>query len=267
MPSRPPQEHTDCQAPTRVRLTAFGGTDKGKRRGHNEDAFLCEAGRGVLLVADGMGGLAHGEVASQEVVSGVSRALSRGDRLVTGLETAHAVLLRMTSESRRGESMGSTAVAVSWNAGEPSVSVTWIGDSRAYLWRDGALEQLTRDHSLVQDLLDMQLITAADAERHPNRNVITRALGVHAEQALQIDSVQIAVQPGDRLLLCSDGLSGFLPEQRVCGVLSEGADDPLTVERLIRLTLDETAAGDNVTVICASVLRLIDAPATSAEPV
>lgn len=255
MASRHGSPSTPLSASGNIRLTACGVTDTGRLRNQNEDAFLCETTRGVLLIADGMGGLARGDVASRQVVSSVSAALAAGQDLVDGLKAAHSALLRMTAEARGHEPMGSTAVALSWASSfsASAVSVIWIGDSRAYRWRNGVLEQLTRDHSLVQDLLDMGAISAADAEHHPNRNVITRALGVYGDQPLQIDSAQVTVCPGDRLLLCSDGLSSFLPEARVCEVMAEGGDDEQTAKRLVQLTLDETRAGDNVTVICASV--------------
>lgn len=265
MPSLPKSDEIVRKASETVALTAFGLTDAGKVRDHNEDAFLCDTGLGVLVVADGLGGLARGEVASFEVVSSVSAALARGNRLEEGLEAAHSKLVRMAADAR-GQSMGSTVVALSWKPGEASLSVVWVGDSRAYLWRDGALQQLSRDHSLVQELLDLKLISAADAEHHPNRNVITRALGVRSEQPLQIDSAHVSVQPGDRLLLCSDGLSTYLPEARIRAVMAEGADDEHTVRRLVQLTLDETAAADNVTVICATVLSPEAAPSSAAIP-
>jgi protein phosphatase len=129
------------------------------------------------------------------------------------------------------------------------VRLDWVGDSRAYLWRNDELRQLTRDHSFVQELIDLGAITPQDALDHPDRNVVTRAIGIRDLAEVQVDSVHQELRPGDRIILCSDGLYGYLGEPRIVETLrAAGADDDVA-RLLVTRTLDETDAGDNVTVV------------------
>jgi serine/threonine protein phosphatase PrpC len=227
-----------------------GATDSGKGRSHNEDAFGIDAVHRCAVIADGMGGLARGEVASRLVVDSVLAAIGQGERVASALSHAHRAIQALGA-APNGERMGATAVAVSF--GGRHAQITWMGDSRAYLFRDGKLEQLTKDHSFVQELVDAGAITQAEAEKHPNRNVVTRAVGIADAEARAPAQVRVEVRTGDRILLCTDGLHGYLPSEKIVDELRNGASNSQVPHRLIERTLAESEAGDNITVICAQV--------------
>lgn len=234
-----------------LRVQIGGASHPGLVRDHNEDAYATYPEQSAAVVADGMGGLSKGEVASAMVVAAVSEAMAVRRSAAEGLLDAHQRLCELRAASA-GERMGSTAVAVTVQGRKARID--WVGDSRVYLWRDGVLRQVTRDHSFVAELLEAGALTPEEAEGHPNRNALTRAIGVQDAAALQVDSVDLAVSPGDRLLLCSDGLSGFLGHQRIADCLCNGDSASDMASKLVRLTLDETEAGDNVTAVCMLVL-------------
>jgi protein phosphatase len=233
-----------------MRVTLAGATHTGKQRDHNEDAFGIDLERQLAVIADGMGGLERGEVASRVVVESVLAEALRGEAPATGLKVAHRKILG-NDIAKVGEKMGATAITLRAQDGEAVIN--WVGDSRAYLWRSGQLNQLTKDHSFVQELLDINAITAAEAEKHPNRNVITRGVGLGEIDKLQIDELRLPLQAGDRLLLCTDGLSGYLSNERLQEELRRGGNDQELIQRLIQRTLKDTEAGDNLTVACLSV--------------
>lgn len=233
-----------------MKIVFAGMTDAGKQRDHNEDAYALIPEKNTAVVADGMGGLSHGEVASGLVVSSVVEAMASGRSAQEGLIAAHKAIREasMTSEHER---MGSTAVALSI-AGDLA-SICWVGDSRAYLWRAGALKLLTRDHSFVNELLEAGAISPGEAEVHPNRHVLTRAVGIRDTTDLEVDSVTHKIRPGDRLLLCSDGLYGYLGETAVADCLRTSGDPQWLVRALIERTLRDSEAEDNLTVVCAGI--------------
>jgi PPM family protein phosphatase len=233
-----------------LKIVLAGATHHGKQRDHNEDAFAVLQDQLAAVVADGMGGLARGEVASGMVASVVAEAMQQGRSAAEGLVEAHR-RIRETSISAGSERMGSTAVTLHVVDGEAIVE--WVGDSRAYLWRDQSLRQITKDHSFVEELIDAGAISADDAETHPNRNVLTRAVGIRDTLELKVDSTKVALQAGDRLLLCTDGLHGYLPRTAIIDCLRQGGDANALVQRLIDHTLNETEAGDNITAVCATV--------------
>ncbi len=234
--------------PAAVQLA--GATDAGKSRSHNEDAFGIDAPHRCAVIADGMGGLARGEVASRLVVDSVLAAVGRGDRVAAALAQAHRKIQEL-SAAPTGERMGATAVAVMFRGRE--AQITWMGDSRAYLFRAGNLEQLTKDHSFVQELIDAGAITKAEAEKHPNRNVVTRAVGIADPTDREPAQMRVDLRDGDRILLCTDGLHGYLAQDKIVEELSNGAAAADLPRRLIERTLAESEAGDNITVICAQV--------------
>lgn len=233
-----------------LKIVLAGATHFGKYRDHNEDAFVVLPEQNAAVVADGMGGLARGEVASAMVTDVVSSALRQGQSASQGVVEAHR-RIREASISAGPERMGSTAVTLSVSGKEALIE--WVGDSRAYLWRDGALKQVTKDHSFVEELIDAGAISASDAETHPNRNVLTRAVGIRDTPDLKVDSVTVALQAGDRLLLCTDGLHGYLPQASIVDCMKQGGEVGAIVQRLIERTLAETEAGDNITAVCAAV--------------
>jgi len=227
-----------------------GATHSGKARAYNEDAFGVDAERRCAVIADGMGGLARGEVASRLVVDSVLAAVGRGDRIAAALAQAHKKIQEI-SAAPTGERMGATAVAVTFRGRE--AQITWMGDSRAYLFREGKLEQLTKDHSFVQELIDAGAITRAEAEKHPNRNVVTRAVGIADSAEREPAQMRVDLRDGDRILLCTDGLHGYLSQDKIVEELRNGTAAADLPQRLIQRTLAESEAGDNITVICAQV--------------
>ncbi|MEQ1439444.1 protein phosphatase 2C domain-containing protein [Fontimonas sp. SYSU GA230001] len=233
-----------------LKTVLAGATHFGKHRDHNEDAFVVLPEWSAAVVADGMGGLSRGEVAARMVATAVAETLRKGQSAAEGVLEAHR-RIREASIAAGSERMGSTAVTLRIADGEATVE--WVGDSRAYLWRGGALTQITKDHSFVEELIDAGAITASEAENHPNRNVLTRAVGIRDTLDLKVDSTKLPLKAGDLVLLCTDGLHGYLPQASIVECLRQGGEPAAIVQRLIERTLTETDAGDNVTAVCAAV--------------
>ena len=214
----------------------------------NEDAYVNRPDLGLWAVADGAGGHAAGEIASAEVAAllqSIDAGLSAGEMLVevrSRLEAAHARL--QTEASRHGAAMVATTVVVLM-ARDDHFACLWAGDSRAYLLRGQTLTRITRDHSLVQALVEDGTISEAEAARHPQANVITRAVGADVD-LLELDKRTGQLQAGDRLLLCSDGLSKTVPEELLAELLS--GDDDTAAERLVTAALMAKVT-DNVTAV------------------
>ncbi len=233
-------------------FTSVGhGTDVGAWRDHNEDAYRVNRSAGLLLVADGMGGHAAGEVASRITVDTVEAAVAaEGVALVDAVARAHANVLSAGQDGRGYAGMGTTCVAC--RATAQGLEIAWVGDSRAYRYRGGELEALTRDHSYVQSLVDAGLIQADRADSHPDRHVLARCIGAPELEPGAIDQRTVAASPGDRILLCTDGLNGELSERAIAHILHAEGDDQGAADELIRTAV---AAGgqDNVTVIVATL--------------
>jgi PPM family protein phosphatase len=215
-------------------------------RRHNEDRSLARPA--VLAVADGMGGALAGEVAAQvavEAVAGLSAPVTADD-VRQALQEANRAIRRMAAEDPDKAGMGTT-LTTALLAGD-RLDVVHVGDSRAYLWRDGELRQLTEDHSVVAELVRRGSLSAEDAENHPHRNVITRALG--AEPEVVADTVSEPLRDGDVVLLCSDGLSSYVPERDIAAALAAAGS---LREAAAALVERANAAGgtDNVTVVLA----------------
>ena len=229
-------------------------TDVGAVRKHNEDNMLARPDIGLWVVADGAGGHDSGEVASGMIVEALSRlpaTLGAGE-LLSGIRLTvsgvHAAL-REEAAKRGGNSMiASTFVGLMIR--DKHFACLWAGDSRAYLLRQGQLQQITRDHSLVQELVDAGTLRPEDAERHPHANVITRAVGAD-DETLELDKVIGQIQPGDRFLLCSDGLSKTLSEQEIQGLL--GAPDGVPPTELLIAAALAHRVNDNVTAVVVEV--------------
>jgi serine/threonine protein phosphatase PrpC len=235
-----------------LQLTIAGASHSGKQRAHNEDAYGFDVQHGVAVVADGMGGFERGEVASRTAIEALLSAAIAGHPLESAFRAAHDKV-RLLAESRPGEKTGSTAVAAVATAG--TLHIGWAGDSRAYLLRGGKLQRLTSDHSLVAELVRRGVITEADALTHPNRNVVTRGLGLAMKDKARdqgpAETLSVPLESGDRLLLCTDGLHGFLPESAIAEELA-GAAIAEVPQHLVARTLEETEAGDNVTALVMS---------------
>ena len=263
-----------------VRATkrSAGATHTGYRREQNEDAFWGDENRGVWVVADGLGGHQAGEIASQTVVEEIQRSSATDRHYEQALRRAHALLI---GEETNTTAMGTTAVVVAEDGNY--FHVYWVGDSRAYLWTPGTspesaepgaeaagqtdldpppsrgqLTQLTIDHSYVQMLVDSGAINAEEAASHPNRHVITRCIGGTANPTLEIDRASFSWKPGQKLLLCSDGLSNDVSEAEICQILTEHPENQRAAEFLIAAALD-AGGRDNITV------QLVSSPEQHAE--
>src|SRR5262245_27249983 len=232
-------------------------THVGCRRRLNEDAVLACPDRRLWAVADGMGGHDAGEVASAMVVGALSRhpADESGQASAAGvlaaLDDVNARLVEMGRTGFDSRTIGSTVVGLV--AQDHRFVCFWAGDSRAYRVRDGKITRLTRDHSLVQDLVEAGMISEREAETHPNANVITRAVG--AADRLEADTVGRDLPPDDLFLLASDGLTRLVSDQEILSAL-QGGDIENSATSLLELALDRDAP-DNVSLI---VLRATDSP-------
>ncbi|MBC2887901.1 Stp1/IreP family PP2C-type Ser/Thr phosphatase [Gordonibacter massiliensis (ex Traore et al. 2017)] len=230
--------------------TTFGSrTDIGCLRDHNEDSLIVTPP--LFAVADGMGGHAAGEVASEIAVNVLAEqapAHPDPEALGRAVEEANRAIIHAAHEGRGREGMGTTVTAAMLE-GERLI-VAQVGDSRAYLLHQGKLQQLTRDHSLMADMIEAGQLTPEEARTHPNRSVITRALG--SDPHTQPDLYEINVETGDRLLVCSDGLSSMVRDQDIESVLARVRDPQRCASQLVN---EAIAAGghDNVTVIVADV--------------
>lgn len=247
-----PEPAPQSAGPIRLRLRYAARSDIGLVRQGNEDSGY--AGGHMLVVADGMGGHAAGELASATAVATFAE-LDReppGDEVLTALadavDQAHDELARVIAGSPDFAGMGTTVTALSWEGDR--VALAHVGDSRAYLLRDGKLSQLTKDHTFVQTLVDAGRITPEEAAVHDKRNLLIKALdGVHH---VEPDLSMREVKAGDRFLLCSDGLCGVLRPDELHELLSSG-DPTGTVTRLVERAL-EAGAPDNVTCVVADLV-------------
>ncbi|MBL8311922.1 MAG: Stp1/IreP family PP2C-type Ser/Thr phosphatase [Burkholderiales bacterium] len=245
-----------------------GGSDVGRERAHNEDAIYVDAERRLAVLADGMGGYQAGEVASQLAID-VVRAESSEQSLtdldlgridpVTGMSVAMRQLRsaiekannRICSVARGRDElngMGTTIVAARFYDGR--VGVAHVGDSRCYRFRERTLEQLTRDHSYVQDQLEKGLISEDDAKHSPQKNLITRALGIDA--IAEADVMEFRTRPGDVYLLCSDGLSDLVDDASLERELAASRPAKESVDRLIAAA-NANGGRDNISVILVRV--------------
>ena len=245
-----------------MRLVFAAATDVGRMRKNNEDSYLSS--KPVAAVADGMGGHSAGEVASAIAIEELAALGERGpwenetaatDDLKQAILRANRRIREMAASDRKLNGMGTTLVALLEDG--DMVHVANVGDSRGYLLRQGELSQVTVDHSLVQELVDDGRLSPEDAERHPQRSVITRALGIDPE--VEFDLFTYKLQVGDRLLLCSDGLSDVVGTTQIRNVLLR-VRSPQKAARQLVTVANEQGGPDNITVI------VVDAVDESALP-
>jgi PPM family protein phosphatase len=239
-------------------LEPFGVTDAGKVRRNNEDALLVGEGKDETLfaVADGIGGFEAGEVASSIAIE-VLKDLEPEAPFEAAIQKANRRILAVGRSDERLSGMGTTLVAVRFGGTqeEPVAQIAHVGDSRAYLLRDGNLRPLTEDHSLVAELVRSGDLTRDQAAEHPQKNLITRALG--AEEEVEVDTAVLPVKSGDRFLLCSDGLSDMVPEGRILEILADSPDDSETPARTLLSAALDAGGTDNVTVVVVDVKEQI----------
>lgn len=252
-------------------LDMASATDCGRVRSQNEDSLTANSDLAYAVLADGMGGYNAGEVASRIAVATVDaemRQLGREGNLArmsaarlevtvsSHVMAANAAIYRAAREQPAFSGMGTTLVMALWHA--ESVVIAHVGDSRLYRMRGNTLVQLTRDHSFLQEQIDLGLIDRAHARHAPSRNLVTRALGVDAQ--VQVDVHTHTAQAGDLYLLCSDGLSDMLDDHAMTATLSAGTRDlGRTAEDLVRQA-NENGGRDNISVILARLRPAADRP-------
>ncbi|OLN33353.1 Stp1/IreP family PP2C-type Ser/Thr phosphatase [Desulfosporosinus metallidurans] len=235
-----------------MRVLSF--SEKGCIRKNNEDSFLVLPGEGLYAVADGMGGHRAGEVASstalhvleKEVLKLVGledQALEEG--LSKAFSQANQVIYESSTSDPENAGMGTTLTVLLVRS--TAVAIAHVGDSRAYLWRDEMLTSLTMDHSLVGELVRLGEISLEEAEKHPQRHVLMRAVG--ADPEVEVDCRSIRLQTGDVFLLCTDGFSNMISNQELAQEFLEPDSWEVRFERLRQLTL-ERGAPDNFTALC-----------------
>ncbi|HVE45947.1 MAG TPA: Stp1/IreP family PP2C-type Ser/Thr phosphatase [Acidimicrobiales bacterium] len=237
-------------------LRGGGATDVGRVRSNNQDQLLM-AGT-LFAVADGMGGHAGGEVAAQAAVEALRAAFDENpsaDGLADAVRKANEVVWNRAQEGRELRGMGTTMTAVALVEGDRDeddlLAVVNVGDSRAYLLRDGELEQLTEDHSVPEELRRAGRLTDAEADAHPQRNVLTRALGI--DPNVEVDCFQVTPYRGDRLVLSSDGLYNELNKTEIVSILRRLSDPEEAAQELVTMA-KEHGGNDNITVVVVDVV-------------
>ncbi len=261
----------------RLRASAAGTTDVGLQRDHNEDSYVIVAEGGPFVVADGMGGHRAGDVASRIATEAVAEYFSMPpkldatwpfsydprlsedeNRLVTAVRIANRRILERSARSRELHGMGTTVVVALFNPQQGRMFIAHVGDSRAYRLRGGFLTQMTRDHSLFNDYLMAMPDLSEEQRSELPRNVITRALGMREDIAVDLQSDE--AQPDDVYVLCSDGLSGMVEDDELLRIVSGSADLQTACRNLARQA-NENGGEDNVT----ALLVRIDAIASDTE--
>lgn len=245
----------------RIALRSFGQTDVGRRRQHNEDAYLTDDELGLWVVADGMGGHAAGEVASQEAIDTIYGMVARGKktldldrsfsedraragfRLLEGAVQAATYMVYAMAELDANKAGMGTTISAMMSMGDFAVTAQ-VGDSRIYRVRRGEATQLTEDHTLIAWQLKQGLITEDEARRSKHRNVITRAVG--NRDYVQVDTNLVDLEVGDFYLLCSDGLHGYLRQDEIPDVVAAGGAE--AVARFIELA-NSRGGKDNITAV------------------
>jgi protein phosphatase len=250
---------------TTVRITCEAVSDVGRKRKGNEDALILNEDQKLYVVADGMGGHAAGEVASRVAVEAIAEFVAltggnqeitwpfglddsisyEGNRLKTAVRHANSRVLEATRESAEYEGMATTVAAVLVD-GE-TANLAHVGDSRIYLYHGGTIEQLTRDHSWVNEQIETGAISPEQARSHPLRNVVTRALGGRADLLVDIQSRRMA--PGDILLLCSDGLTTMVHDAEIARILGEAGGDVQKAAAALVREANDKGGEDNITVL------------------
>ena len=222
-------------------------THVGLRRELNEDTYYGDSELGLWLVADGMGGHEYGEVASALAREAVVRETRQGTPLSQAIRIADEEIITASRRRQDALPMGTTVVAARVNGSR--FEVAWVGDSRVYLWRDGKLAQLSQDHSYVQELITQGVISIDQARSHPQRNVVTQALGVTDPNHLNVETMTGELRPGMQLLLCSDGLTEEVDDKGIASTLRhDDCSAQECVDTLIAAALDG-GGSDNVTAI------------------
>jgi len=235
-------------------MKAVGNSVIGMRRTNNEDAIYINEQKNLYLVADGMGGCNAGEVASSTAISAFVEAMENAengeilDKMISAVTQCNKKVYQKSRENIEFLDMGTTLVAVTIE--NEKMFVVHVGDSRVYLFRENNLQQITTDHSYVMELVKIGSITREEAEVHPKRNIITRAIGIREE--VEADTVIEDVKQGDKILLCTDGLSNMVSKGEMTKILIEQCSTEEKVKKLVVLA-NEKGGLDNISLILIEI--------------
>jgi serine/threonine protein phosphatase PrpC len=243
-----------------VRLVFGAATDVGRVREGNEDGYLIDEAMGLVALADGMGGHLGGEVASATALEALRAGMTSGNPLRESIEDANRAVYAKSLTDPSLHGMGTTLTAGTLVSGG-TLLIGHVGDSRAYIFRDGELRRLTTDHSHVEELVRDGKITEDEAAVHPMRSVITRALGI--DERVDVDVYPVELVPGDLVVLCSDGLTDMVHEDAIAGELRREGDAKRAATRLVD-TANRAGGVDNITVVVIAVTD--EAPARDSAP-
>ncbi len=241
-----------------MKLATGQATDNGRARDNNEDSYLVDADHALFAVADGMGGHLGGEVASATAIEALRSEYAKGTPVSDAIEYANRAVIERAVGHEELTGMGTTLTAVAV-AGANQLLIGHVGDSRAYLLRDDTMEMITDDHSLVAELVREGRLTPEQAEAHPQRAIVTRALGVDDE--VNVDVYTLDVRQGDRVIVCSDGLNTMLRDRDIERVARSQSDPQRAAEALVNAAND-AGGEDNITVVIVDVLD-VSAPVAS----
>lgn len=248
----------DTESDEVIHLTVLseGATDVGKRRLHNEDSFYSSDEQNLWFVADGMGGHNAGDYASQSLVKDVAAFFAPDESIEQSAEKLEEIiqqtnlnLIKKASDIAGDTIIGAT-IALFTNKDNQAI-VLWAGDSRIYRIRQGKIEQLTTDHSLINDMVEHNIINSDEAENHPEKNKITRAVGY--DKDLTLACRKLSVSPGDRYILCSDGLTKELSDEEILSIAGSGSTST-TNQSLMQEALDK-GGRDNITTITVDFFK------------
>jgi len=241
---------------------SVGLTDTGRRRRRNEDSYVCEPP--LFAIADGMGGAQAGEVASRLAAAVLNEKALEPDgggelseaRIAELIQEANRRVFQRSNEDAAASGMGTTMTVALVDGPGGTVAIGHVGDSRAYRVRDGELEQLTEDHSLVNELLKSGRLSPEEALSHPQRSVITRAIGT--EPDVDVDTFTVDARPGDLFLLCSDGLTDMISDGEILRLVENGDGDLDAAARQLVQAANRSGGGDNITVVAFEIEEGVD---------
>ncbi|HEY7437902.1 MAG TPA: Stp1/IreP family PP2C-type Ser/Thr phosphatase [Acidimicrobiia bacterium] len=231
-----------------MRLVSGASTDKGQVRAVNEDGYIVDRRLQLFAVADGMGGHRAGDIASATALEALRAEIAGGAQLERAIGAANLAVFEKSSSDDSMQGMGTTVTAAM--PGTASLNIGHVGDSRAYLLRDGDFSRITTDHSLVEELVQDGSLTEEQAAIHPQRSIVTRALGV--DRAVEVDLYSIQLRDHDRVLLCSDGLTTMLRNDDIASVLRREQDPTKAANALVDAA-NEAGGEDNITTIVIDV--------------
>jgi serine/threonine protein phosphatase PrpC len=224
-------------------------TNVGNVRSHNEDCFRTEPELGLWLVADGMGGHKGGETASAIAADYIVDKIKADNPLEKSIAQAHHAIKKASKEGKGPEGMGTTVVALRVN--NNNYEIAWVGDCRAYLWDGITLNQLTKDHSYVQHLVDTGVISVSESAKHPYQDVLIQALGAADIKDVNVDTLNHELHQNEQILMCSDGLTKEITDKGIADTLALELDEQKKVDLLIQTAL-KNGGRDNITAILVS---------------